>query len=163
MTTQKSSYPPNGILRLAYRIPVYFYRVGLGRLFGSRFVLINHIGRKSGKHYQTVVEIVERDQETGSITIVAGYGPQTQWYQNLRSHPDTEIQVGNRKTRVISEFFSPEEGAEIMVRYMKKYGSITGWLFSVLGYKWDGTETGARQIALDSLRFVRLSPVSGQA
>jgi len=156
--TQKSNYPPKGWLRFAYRFPVYFYRLGLGWLMGGRFVLINHIGRKSGKPYQAVVEIVERDEETGSIAVVAGYGPQTQWYQNLRAHPQTVIQVGNRKISVASQFITPEDGAEIMVSYLDRYGRITGWLFSTLGYDWDGTEAGARQIAIDALRFVRFMP-----
>ena len=85
MADQKTSnYPPKGFLKLFFRIPVYFYRIGLGWLFGERFVLINHIGRKSGKPYQTVVEVVEREKESGNIIVVAGYGEQTQWYKNLR-------------------------------------------------------------------------------
>lgn len=158
MTTQKSYYPPPGFLRFAYRIPVYFYRIGLGWLFGSRFVLINHTGRKSGKPYQAVVEIVERDKPTGSITIVAAYGSQTQWYQNLRALPKTMIQCGRRKIEVTSQFVPPEDGEEIMARYFNRYGRITGWLFSILGYTWDGTEDGVRRIAMDALRFVRFIP-----
>jgi hypothetical protein len=62
--TQKTSnnYPPNAFLRFAFRLPVHLYRWGLGGLFGKRFVLFQHVGRKSGKHYQTVVEIVEIEQ-----------------------------------------------------------------------------------------------------
>jgi len=49
---------------------------------------------------------------------------------------------------------SPEVGADIMARYYQRYGKITGALFSILGYEWDGTELGTRHIALDHLRFV---------
>ncbi len=155
---QSSNYPPKGLLRLAFRVPVYLYRAGLGWLLGGRFVLINHVGRKSGNPYQVVVEVVERDQQSGIVTVAAGYGPQTQWYQNLKAHPETTIQIGGHKHRVTAEFVSPDEGADIMARYLNRYGAITGRLFSVLGYAWDGTEAGARQIARDSLRFVRLIP-----
>ena len=152
---QTSNYPPKGLMRLGFRLPVYLYRLKLGWLLGKRFVLINHVGRKTGMPRQAVVEVVERDKSTGSVTVVAGYGQQTQWYQNLRAHPDTTIQNGADTFRVTSEFFTPEDGEEIIVRYLHRYGKLTGQLFSMLGYSWDGTEGGARQIANDGLRFVR--------
>ncbi|MCJ7703420.1 MAG: nitroreductase family deazaflavin-dependent oxidoreductase [Anaerolineales bacterium] len=159
MTTgQTNNYPPKGLLRLGFRIPVYFYRLKLGWLLGRRFVLINHLGRKTGIPHQAVVEVVERDKGSGNVTVVAGYGQQTQWYQNLKAHRDTIIQIGSHKHYVTAEFITPEEGEEIIVRYLNRYGKLTGKFFSILGYSWDGTEQGARQIARDSLRFVRFMP-----
>jgi deazaflavin-dependent oxidoreductase (nitroreductase family) len=157
-SAQSSKYPPKGLLRIGFRIPVYFYRLGLGWLLGGRFVLVNHLGRKTGKPHQAVVEVVERNKEAGIVTIVAGYGPRTQWYQNLKVQPDTIIQIGNHKYPVTAEFVDPENGTDIMARYLDRYGKITGQLFSVLGYSWDGTEDGVRQIARDHLRFVRFHP-----
>ena len=154
---QKSKYPPKGLLRILFRIPVYFYRVGLGGLFGKRFALINHIGRKTGAHYQTVVEIVEHEQETKNVIVVAGYGEQTQWYKNLKNQPTTTIQIGNRQYPVFAEIISPEDGEDIIVRYMERYGNLTGQLFSMLGYEWDGTEQRARAIAREALRFIRFT------
>jgi len=155
---QTSKYPPKGLLRLGYRLPVYFYRLKLGWLLGKRFVLIYHLGRKTGLPRQAVVEVVERSDVTGSITVVAGYGRQTQWYQNLQAHPETIIQVGSNKYHVTAEFITPIQGEEIIVRYHDRFGELTGKLFSMLGYSWDGTEQGIRQIARDSLRFVRFIP-----
>jgi len=155
---QTSKYPPKGLLRLGFRIPVYFYRLKLGWLLGGRFVLINHLGRRTGLPRQAVVEIVERDPGSDSVIVVAGYGPKTQWYQNLKAHPDTIIQIGSHKYDVTAEFITPEEGEEIMVRYLNRYGKLIGKLFSLLGYSWDGTEDGVRKIARDSLRFVRFMP-----
>jgi deazaflavin-dependent oxidoreductase (nitroreductase family) len=151
----KSKYPPKGLLKLFFRIPVYFYRIGLGRLFGERFVLINHIGRKSGNPYQTVVEVVEQEKESGNIIVVAGYGEQTQWYKNLQKLPETTIQLGKRKLSVHIVLLEPEDGEDIIARYMARYGKLTGQLFSMIGYEWDGTETDARRIAREGLRFVR--------
>ena len=53
-TSQTSKYPPKGLLRLDFRVPVYFYRFGLGWLLGGWFVLINHLGRKTGQPHQAV-------------------------------------------------------------------------------------------------------------
>ena len=155
MTKKKNNYPPGTFLQVLYRAPVHLYRWGMGGLFGKRFVLFHHVGRKSGKQYQTVVEVVEIEKETGNVIIVAGYGERTQWYQNLKQMQNTTIQQGNQKYPVSIEMISPETGADIMARYYQRYGKTTGALFSILGYEWDGTELGARQVAQDHLRFVR--------
>ena len=157
-TTIKHS--PTGLQRVGFRIPVYIYRLGLGWLFGERLVLINHLGRKTGSPRQTVVEVIEHDQQMNSITVVAGYGAKTQWYQNLQAHPEVTIQMGRRKMPVAAAFVSAEDGEEIMSRYVKRHHKLTRELFLMMGYPWDGTEQGARQIAYDILRFVRFSPKS---
>jgi deazaflavin-dependent oxidoreductase (nitroreductase family) len=156
MTKQnKSNYPPNALLRTLYRVPVYFYKIGLGWLFGKRFVFFLHVGRNSGKQYQTVVEVVEIEKDTGNVIVVAGYGERTQWYQNLHRMKSTTIQLANQKHQVGIEMISATAGADIMARYFQRYGKLTRELFSILGYEWDGSEQGARQIAIDHLRFVR--------
>ncbi len=40
--------PPGKVLRLGLRLPIWLYRARLGRLLGERFLLLTHIGRKSG-------------------------------------------------------------------------------------------------------------------
>ncbi|MEO2169431.1 MAG: hypothetical protein ABGY42_15180 [bacterium] len=40
--------PPIGLKRLFFRLPIRLYQLRLGRLLGGRFVLLHHIGRKSG-------------------------------------------------------------------------------------------------------------------
>jgi deazaflavin-dependent oxidoreductase (nitroreductase family) len=156
MTQQKASkYPPKVLLRILFRIPVYFYRIGLGWLFGERLVLINHIGRKTGKQYQAVVEVVEREKRTNNVIVVAGYGEQTQWYKNLRDQSQTIIQIKNHKYTVSIDLITPEDGEDIIARYVERYGKLAEQLFSMIGYKWDGTEKRAREIAREGLRFVR--------
>jgi deazaflavin-dependent oxidoreductase (nitroreductase family) len=156
MTRQKTSkYPPKTLLRILFRLPVYFYRIGLGWMLGKRLVLINHVGRKTGRQHQAVVEVVEREKGTENVIVVAGYGEQTQWYKNLGNQLKTTIQIGNRKYPVSVELLKPEDGEDIIVRYMARYGNLTRQLFSMIGYEWDGTEKGAREIARKGLRFVR--------
>jgi deazaflavin-dependent oxidoreductase (nitroreductase family) len=141
---------------LAFRLPIYLYRYRLGWLLGNRFVLIHHVGRKSGLPRQTVVELVERSGD--SVVVVAGYGPQTQWYQNLQAQPITTIEIGRKKQRVKAQLISPSDGEAVMMRYFNKNPRVTGGLMKVLGYQWDGTLQGIREIANQSLRFVQFDP-----
>jgi hypothetical protein len=76
----------------------------------------------------------------------------------LKAHPETTIQIGRHKMPVVAEFVAPEDGEDVMSRYVNRYRKLTSELFAMVGYSWDGTEQGARQIAHDSLRFVHLHP-----
>jgi hypothetical protein len=70
----KDAQPPRGLARLAWRAPIWFYRLGLGGLLGQRFVLLNHIGRRSGQPRQAVVEVVRHDKRTGTYIVASGFG-----------------------------------------------------------------------------------------
>jgi hypothetical protein len=48
---------PVGALRLAFRLPIYLYRLDLGRLLGHRFLLLVHRGRESGLLRETALEV----------------------------------------------------------------------------------------------------------
>ena len=158
MAHTSSNRSPKGLKRLVFHIPVVVYRLGLGWLFGDHMVMIDHLGRKTGMPHQTVVELIEGDPQTGEIIVGAGFGAQTQWYQNLKAHPETTIQIGRRRMPVVAEFVPAEDGEDVMSRYFHRHRHLIGVLFWELGYSWDGTEQGARQIAHDSLHFVRFRP-----
>jgi deazaflavin-dependent oxidoreductase (nitroreductase family) len=89
----------------------------LSWLLGKRFILLNHIGRKSGQVHQTVVEVVAHDPASDTYYIVSGWGPKAQWYQNLLAHPLIDVQVGRRKVSVRAETLSPEAGAQRLLEY----------------------------------------------
>jgi deazaflavin-dependent oxidoreductase (nitroreductase family) len=64
----------------------------------SIFAMIDHTGRRSGRHYTTPVRVVEH---SGGFVVPLTYGPRTSWYANLRAGPGQlhwqgrTIRVGN--------------------------------------------------------------------
>lgn len=134
MSAQKSlvSKPPSGALRLLMRLPVAFYRLRLGWLLGQRFVLLEHIGRKSGQARKTVVEIIGHDRASDTYYIASGWGKRANWYQNLLATPAITIQVGRRRLNVRAETLTPEEGAHILLDYRQKHPLATRELSRVL-------------------------------
>lgn len=145
---------PSGLLAWFFRLPVWFYRSGLGFLLGSRFLLIHHLGRKTGLPRQAVVEVVRHHRETDTYLVCAAYGPRTHWYQNLMAHPEVHIQVGRRNMLARAETLTPEQGAEEWVQFTRRHG--TGKLYArFLGYQVDGTEKDYRQMGAMML-FVSL-------
>lgn len=144
---------PTGWRRLGFRLPIWLYRGHLGRLAGSRFVLIHHIGRVTGEQHEVVVEVVEHDER--SWTVVSGFGPKAQWYRNLRHTPDVTIQVGSRRHAVHAVFLDEEAGGELMARYAPKHPRVAKRLASFMGFEVDGSENDYREVGR-SIPFVCL-------
>ncbi|MBN1121852.1 MAG: nitroreductase family deazaflavin-dependent oxidoreductase [Anaerolineae bacterium] len=148
--------PPTGLSRLFFRMPITAYKIGLGWLFGKRFLLLNHIGRKSGLTRQAVLEVVTHDKETDTYIIAVGFGKESQWYKNLMANPDVSIQVGRRKLDVHAEQLSHEEAGEILLAFAKKY-PFEAKFVNVLGYTVDGTDDDWRALGKE-LTLIALRP-----
>ena len=96
MKIVKNVHPPSGVSRALFRAPIYLYRLGLGWLFGKRILLLNHIGRVSGKQRQVILEVVEHDPTNGTFVVASGWGPTAAWYRNILHRPQVSVQVGRR-------------------------------------------------------------------
>lgn len=148
--------PPTGLRRALFRLPITLYRWRLGWLLGRRFVLIEHLGRRSGRWRQTVVEVVGRDPAAGTVTVASGFGRTADWYRNLLAHPEATIQVGGRRQAVRAVPLGPEEGADAMVGYARRHPRAGRYLSRFMGFEVDGGEADYREVgrAVPFLRFL---------
>ena len=147
--------PVTGLKRFLFRAPLFLYRIGLGGLLGKRFLLLNHIGRKSGKPRQTVLEVVNYDKETDTYTIASGFGRKSDWYLNILQNPEVEIQVGWRKILVTAVPLTPEASGQTMVDYARRYPTAAKNLSKILGYN-VSTEEEYQAVGRDSIPFIAL-------
>ena len=70
----KQQSEPRGLLRLLLRLPGYAYRLRLGWLFGHRFLMLTHQGRKTGRMYDTVLFVIRYDPATAESSVVSTNG-----------------------------------------------------------------------------------------
>lgn len=160
MQITKHLQPPTGLSRKLFRVPIYFYRAGLGRMLGNRILLLHHVGRVSGKQRQAILEVVEHDPADDSFVVASGWGPTAAWYRNVVHTPDVTIQVGRRTIPVTAVRLTEDEGAETFVRYAIKHRiAAKHMLPRVLGFSVDGTEADFRAVG-QRLPFVRFVPRS---
>jgi deazaflavin-dependent oxidoreductase (nitroreductase family) len=138
---------PRGLARLAWRAPIWFYRLGLGGLLGGRFLLLNHIGRKTGKPRQAVLEVVQYNKETGGYVVASGFGEKSDWYLNVSANPEITIQVGKRRMTARAERLGITEATEIMLDYNRRNPKLLRSLASILGYRTDGSEADVRTLS----------------
>jgi deazaflavin-dependent oxidoreductase (nitroreductase family) len=81
--------------RTLMRAPLWIYRAGLGFLFGSRMLMLEHIGRKTGLPRQVVLEVM--DHPTANTYVVpSGFGDRSQWFRNVQANPRVRVHVSGR-------------------------------------------------------------------
>jgi deazaflavin-dependent oxidoreductase (nitroreductase family) len=137
---------PHGILKWLLRLPIGLYHAHLGSLLGDRFLMLTHVGRKTGQLHQTVVEVVQHDPATDTYYVVSGWGERANWYRNILAHPQVTIQVRNQKLMAIADRVSPNEGGQIMMDYARKHPFALRELARIMKYPLDGSEASANNL-----------------
>ncbi len=81
--------------RWLMRVPIWLYRARLGFLLGSRMLMLEHTGRRTGARRRVVLEVIDRPAP-GTYLVVSGFGERSQWFRNVLAHPAVRISVGVR-------------------------------------------------------------------
>lgn len=112
-----ASGKPSGLLRWGLRMPVWLYRLRLGRLLGRRFVMITHTGRKSGRPHQTVLEVVRHDPATGVVMVASGWGEKADWLRNILKTPAVTVHIGHQRFEAVAARLTVEAAADELCDY----------------------------------------------
>ncbi|MEE6307961.1 nitroreductase family deazaflavin-dependent oxidoreductase [Plantactinospora veratri] len=147
--------PPTGLRRRLWRLPIWLYRMRLGRLLGDRVMLLSHVGRVSGTWRQAVIEVVEHDGH--GYVAASGFGPRADWYRNVMKTPAATVQVGNRRIEVTATPIPADDGAEIMARYAPRHPAAARRLCRIMGFGVDGSVSDYREVGR-RIPFVRFTP-----
>lgn len=161
MTT--AAYHPGRLMRAVFRMPVRLYDWQAGWLLGHRFLRLTHVGRRSGRQYRTVVEVLHADPATGEVVVMAGFGRTTDWLRNIQAHPAVEIIVGRDRFTPVHRILDETEAAAVLAGYEQRNRLITPILRRVLsrlvGWTYDGTDDArtrlVRQLPLIAFRPAR--------
>ena len=148
---------PGRLLKLTFALPRYLYRWHLGWLFGHRCLMITHVGRKTGRLRQTVVEVVHYDPTTRECIVMSGYGTQSDWYRNIEARSACEVQVGRQRYRPRQRLLSAEETLTVLQAYQQRHPWGFRELMRLVGNAYDGTPEGLRSIS-QVLRGVAFRP-----
>lgn len=153
----KDVQPPHGLARLAFRLPIYLYRLGLGSLLGTRFLLLTHTGRKSGYERKTVLEVVRYDEATTAFVVAAGFGPKSDWYRNIQLNPQVIVQCGRRRWAMVARLLTPDQAGEEMLGYANRHPLALRELAGFMGYRLDGSQEDIRALG-QALAMVAFQP-----
>ncbi|GHO50296.1 nitroreductase family deazaflavin-dependent oxidoreductase [Ktedonospora formicarum] len=148
---------PKGLLKWAFHLPRYLYRWHLGWLLGHRFLMLTHLGRKSGRRRQTVLEVVHYNPKTQECIVVTGYGTQSDWYRNIQVHPAIEVQVGRQRYTPQQRMLSAEETVHLLEEYQQRHPKVFRAFMRFIGYAYDGTPEALSALC-SILKMVALRP-----
>jgi deazaflavin-dependent oxidoreductase (nitroreductase family) len=145
------------VFKWIFKIPVLYYRLGLGWMLRKRFLLLTTTGRKTGKLRHTPLEFVY-DPHLDWYRVSPGWGGNTDWYKNVLHDPQVAVQVGSRKFNAVAESAPPEEAAQFMQTTSRRHpGMDKVW------NRWSDTPVdGSWESYLHAAHFfpsVRLKPV----
>ena len=156
--------PSRPILRRALRVPIALYTIGAGPLLGHRFVLLTHRGRRSGRLYRTMLEVVRWDAARREAVVMSGFGSRASWYLNVQAGGAEEIRISRARFRPEVRSVEPEEAARIVADYERRNRLVAPVVHTVLsrlaGFDYDGSPQ-ARQRLVETLPLVAFQPARG--
>ena len=125
---------PGRLALQAMRLPRPLYRRGWGRLLGHVFLLITHVGRKTGKPRETVAMALTYNRETRGVVVCSAWGAGTDWIRNLRANPARRIEIGSESYVPSHRFLTEDESVAVAVEFrarhpwrLRLFSRILGW------------------------------------
>lgn len=135
----------NPIMRALFRVPIVFYRIGLGRMIGKQILLLTTIGRKTGKPRVTALGY-GYDAATDTYEVMTGWGGKTDWLRNAQANPKIHVWVGTRQFDGVAEPALEEERMAMMREYAR-INPLAPQMWSRLsGIPFDGSDESLRQL-----------------
>ncbi len=132
--------------RRLMRAPIWLYRARLGFLFGTRMLMLEHIGRKSGARRYVVLEVLGHPGPTDYV-VASGFGTRAQWYRNVQANPGVRVFVGSRPPAdAVARLLTPAAGQAALedytARHPRAWGNFKPVIEATLGTPIDerGTE-----------------------
>lgn len=151
----KPSHAPTFLLPI-FKMPLVLYRLHLGWLFGHRFLMLTHVGRKSGKVRRTILAVLSYDAGSREIKAVSAWSA-SEWYKNIQAAPALAVETGLTRYTPAQRDLSAEEIAQLFVDYCKIHPIFSRIVCRIPGWKWNSSYAEFLDLAR-TLRAVAFRP-----
>jgi F420H(2)-dependent quinone reductase len=101
-------------------------RIG-GRYRGAPVLLLLHRGRKSGKERVSPLLYLADGDDLVIVGSKGGSHKHPAWFLNLRVMPETTVEVGGEKRRVVVHIASPAEREKLWPRVVELYSDYADY------------------------------------
>jgi deazaflavin-dependent oxidoreductase (nitroreductase family) len=107
-------------------------------------LMLEHVGRSSGRPRYVVLEIVDHPSPNRYI-VASGFGTRAQWFRNIQADPHVRVTVGSRRPRAaVTHMMTPTDAALALRAYRAAHPRAWSALQHVL------TETLGEQVREDA-------------
>ena len=147
------------------RGPALLYEWNVGWLLDRRFLLLTHVGRRSGRQYRTVLEVIGTVPESGEVIVVAGFGRSADWYRNVQAASAIEVVVGRDRFAPVHRELDEAEAIAVLADYERRnrwvapvVRRVLSWL---VGWDYNGSDDARRRL-VRQLPGVAFRPATNQ-
>jgi deazaflavin-dependent oxidoreductase (nitroreductase family) len=125
---------PGRLALVFFRMPLSAYRHDAGWMMGRGFLEFTHVGRKTGKPHDAVAMVLRYDEAARETVICAAWGPETDWFRNLRAGPALKVQLGRDSFTPEHRFLAEEEAFDVVVEFRCEHPHRLRLLSTILGW-----------------------------
>ena len=147
---------PARLLIPIFKLPLVLYRIRLGWTFGHRFVLLTHVGRRSGQTRRTILAALHFDAQTKEIMAISAWSA-SEWYKNILASPALQVETGFTRYTPAQRFLTTEEIALLFEEYRRERPIFSRMVCRIPGWKWDSSHEELLELA-QTLRGVAFRP-----
>lgn len=150
----------------ALRAPAVLYDWDLGWLLGRRFLRLTHRGRRSGRCYQMMLEVIGDGRARNEVFVMVGLGRRAQWYRNVVAGGAVELAIGRERFRPDYRELPDEEAAAVLAGYERRNRLVAPIVRVVLsrlvGWRYDGSPPARERLVRERpiLAFAPARPTS---
>lgn len=138
---------PTGWYKWLLHAPSWLYRARLGFVFGRRFLMLEHLGRKSGRRYRTPIEVMSRGPE-GEYIVTSGRGWKADWLRNIQARPAEAVWImSTRHPEPRQRIIGVGERIDRLKEYERAHPKLAARLYEVMGVSHGDTEASWRSMA----------------
>ncbi len=149
--------PPKFMIPI-FKLPLILYQAKMGWIFGHRFMLLTHIGRKSGKVYRTVLAVLEFNPVTREIKAMSAWSA-CDWYLNLQVHPAIQVETGFTRYAPAQRTLTAEEIATLFINYRNTHPVFSRIVCRIPGWRIDSAYDEFVELAR-TLRGIAFTPMN---
>ncbi len=139
-----------------FKSPLFLYRLSLGWLFGHRFMLLTHRGRRTGKIRRTILAVLRFDAKTSEIMAISAWSA-SDWYHNIQASPALQVETGFTRYVPVTRTLAPEEIASLFEEYRNKHPLFSRIVCQIPGWRLDSSHEEFVELAR-TLRGIAFRP-----
>lgn len=107
--------------RFLMRAPIWIYKAGAGKVLGSRLLMLEHTGRKSGIRRYVVLEVIGHPAQDRYL-VAAGFGERSQWFRNIKANPRVSVHTNRHASAAASaRVMTRQEADRALANYADRH------------------------------------------
>lgn len=148
-------YPDTPVERFLFKLPLLFWRLGMGPVSGQLFLVLTTTGRKSGLPRRTMVEYTRMG---GRKYSPCAFGERANWYQNIAADPQVTVQSADGTERMKATRVTDDKELLALIEHgLRASPMMLKWYFNLLGIDFEQEEDILAH--KEKIFFIRFDPV----